>query len=453
MSSYSADSRVVIRKLQSDMPKEQLQSNALIHIFVPAFILFMMFLSPLVLNKNVYYAFEILIGFVVLSQSYRTLSIRTAGLILAMITSFAVYTQLNIVYHINKILVLNMATVAMFIGVFVLNYILIKAYLMKNSLSRNVNLLKFVGILFNIISIYCLFEYLMKFNPVFSQFFNADYHRYYSIKRGYELYRVSGPMQHPIVMGNFLIIGALLNYYLFNQLRKNLYALFMLVNVAALFLTFSRSSYIALGAGILTYLLFATRNKDNKEKSKIPMPRAIAITFSIPVILLIMMSVNTGDGSLWSTIVDRFSNAEGTASVEQRSGGIQYVLDLMFHSKPLNLLIGHGYGMISWNMRQEGTSIVLNNFYIIDNQYFTFFYEFGIVGMFILFAGIVHIIKRSFKHLNTGNVNILKFTAASFVAIMVNIIFYEGAYWTSIAFLLSFILALNTYAISKEAAA
>ncbi|CDN41439.1 O-antigen ligase [Paenibacillus sp. P22] len=419
-------------------------SNILINLVVPFFFFFMMFFSPLVLNQYVYYAFGMLLFFFVITQSHRNLFTRSLLLSLLIFSSFLLYFGLRSTLSLDKDMLKRMATVAMFIGTFVLNYILVKSFLLKNTTLVRDRLLKFIAVMFNVIAFYCLIEYALKFNPLFNWMFNADYQRYYSINRGYELYRVSGPMQHPIVMGNFLVVGTFLNFALFSHLKKNIYVVFALLNAAALFVTFSRSSYIALAAGAIAFLAFSFGQKRNIRVPRISMPKVIAFIFIAVALILVMSLVQMDGKSLIASIAERFSGASGTASVAQRSGGIKYVLDMMLHSNLLNFLIGHGYGMLSWDMRENNTSIFLSEFFIIDNQYFTFFYEFGILGIIVLFAGIVSILRKTFMNRQIDHSPLLRFTLAAFVAIMVNIVFYEGAYWTSIAFLLSFVLALNT---------
>lgn len=425
------------------------QTNRLILLYVPIFSFFMMFFSPLTLSKHVVNVLALSLAVMVLSKSIRILDQKVAFVAYSLVTSIVVYASMNHGSVYLKSLELN----GMFLASFIANYVLMCAFFTRADERLKERFLVGLGIVFNILAVYCLFEYKMRFNPVFSAFFSGTYTDYYSIEHlQATMYRVSGAMQHPIVMGNFLVIGALLNFYLFDRFRNKLFILGAVLNVGALFFTFSRSSYLALVAGVITYFLFRERDRNREDKKKtlvIPKGRMVAISFGALVAVVGMSVLKLDHMNIWTFIYERFINAKDEASLHQRTGGVKFVWDAMMHSDTIQFLIGHGFGGLSFVLRQNETSIYLKDFYIIDNQYFTLLYEIGVVGIIVLLGIVALWVKKNAVSLIRKSDPLVRFSFAAAVAILINIYFYEGLYWTSIGFLFSMMLAINSVARKK----
>lgn len=429
---------------------EVLKPNRLINLYVPLITFFIFYFSPFVLNKDVQTMVITSIIFFLLTQSIRALTNRTF-LILSLIgLAFIVYVGTHSLPTLDMSYVKNMITFAEFFFFLTINYVMCKGFFERNTDEAISKYTTYLAVILNLIAFYCVYEYYLKFNPVFSSFFSEDYQRYYSIDRSYELYRVSGTMQHPIVMGTFLAVGTLLNLMKFSEKKKLIYIIFSLISALSLFLTFSRSSYIALIVGFIALALFRTRKK--RDNIRIPIVTAIIATFSVAVVTIASLTFTVNGKPAAVTLFERFASSQGAASMEQRTGGISYVLKSMLSSDPLSLLFGHGFGSLSFGMREANSSIFLSDFYIIDNQYFTFLYEYGVVGFVLLLGLMYYFSKRNISHkfIDEKLKLVAKYSFAMTVIIGTNIFFYEGIHWTSIAFLLSLLLALNFYVIRAD---
>lgn len=423
--------------------------NKLILLYTPVFTCFMMFFSPLVLSKHVVNVLAISIAMLVLTKSIRVIDKKVALVAYLLITSIGIYAAFD---H-NSVYLKSMELNGMFLSFIIANYVLVRSFFERADDKLKDRFLVGFGIAFNVLAAYCLIEYKLRFNPVFSGFFSGTYTDYYSTEHlKAVMYRVSGSLQHPIVAGNFLAVGALLNYYLFEKHRNKLFLLGAVLNTAALFFTFSRSSYIALVVGALTYFLFRERDRKREGKKKalvITKGRMTAITFSALAVVLGMSFLKLDHLNIWTFIYERFINAKDEASLYQRTGGVKFVWDAMMHSNIVQFLIGHGFGGLSYDLRQENTSIYLQDFFIIDNQYFTLLYEIGLIGIIGVLTFIGFWIKKNAVVLLKKSDPLVRFGFAAVVTILVNIYFYEGLYWTSIGFLLSTVLAINSFARNK----
>lgn len=448
---YAAHHQAALLRYQHG--ESSVTANKLILFYVPAVFFFMMFFSPLVLLKNVQYIFVMHLAFVFLAQSYRDMSKKFVVSSYIIVSAYVIYVGAS-----NQAFWKTLTGQWMFIAFFVMTLLLLHSYFKKLSLEQIQSFLKFVAVLFNILALYCLAEYYMKFNPLFSSFFAQAYTSFYSAEHiDLTTYRVSGSMQHPIVMGNFLAVGAIFNYALFNLFKKKVYLIFTIISGGALFFTFSRSSYFAVIGGLLAYALFEMVHKRGERKpkqKKITKARMAFISLFVPLALIMFLTVHIGEQTFLQVIIERFSfdSAGEESSILQRTGGIKYVIDQMIASPPLQLLIGHGFGSVGYDMRAENTTIYLSNFYIIDNQYFTFFYEIGLVGMLALICTIGYVLSKFLRtrFATTEAQTMGKFAFAGFVVILINIFFYEGFYWSNTNFLLAFVLAIGSFAISMN---
>ncbi len=121
--------------------------------------------------------------------------------------------------------------------------------------TNDVNLkisLKWIVFLGTLIAVYCIVEYILGYNPLFSNHFNYRY----VFKEFKNFYRVTGTMNHPIPMSTFLCSNVFLSYYLLKTSDRK-YFIFVAINCIALLLTWSRSAIIV---GFLCIIVLFTLN-------------------------------------------------------------------------------------------------------------------------------------------------------------------------------------------------
>ena len=93
-----------------------------------------------------------------------------------------------------------------------------------------------------------------------------------------------------------------------------------------------------------------------------------------------------------SYINSRFFGVMGSVSATQRLGSITYVISTMFSGwNVISMIFGHGTG--SANSLMSQTTISIAGFETTDNQYLTFLYDYGIVGMLFVVALVVALVK------------------------------------------------------------
>lgn len=413
-------------------------------IYIIFFTAFMIFFSPLVLSKNVYLVLIPHLLYFVIFRNYKFMNKKIVLISYFVYIFFFLYS-----FNADKEFIKRMILIIFLITFFIINFINFKAFFMRNSYKENIRYLTLLINLLNIIAIYCIFEYFMKFNPLFHVFFEEPYSNYYSQRHDDLYYRVSGAMQHPIVMGNFLVVNIFFNYMIYKISKRKIYIVTSIINMLALFFTFSRSSYLSFVISLFFYsILSLIENYNVKYLKKKSLWLFIVVILIIINILIIVTSLSLDGKTIYEVIVNRFINLFNEPSLYQRSSGIQFVIDTMYrYSHLINFFFGYGYGSLSYTLRNQNISLYLTDFYVIDNQYFTFFYEIGFIGLFLLLFGVLMIFIKTIKliFLTKGKSILLKFVLVTFLSILLNIIFYEGFYWTSINFILSFILAFLNY--------
>lgn len=148
---------------------------------------------------------------------------------------------------------------------------------------------------------------------------------------------------------------------------------------------------------------------------------------------------------IFEVIYNRFyivNTDAGYGSKAQRLGAANLILNKIFNSQSiLNTIIGNGYSSLKYFLIDN--TVLIQNFTAADNQYLTFLYEVGIIGVSSYVVFLIYLLKN-IKYKN----NICKISIFIFWSISINMFFYEPIGWKSI--LILWIIATNVLLISEK---
>jgi O-antigen ligase len=221
-------------------------------------------------------------------------------------------------------------------------------------------------------------------------------------------FRSVGTFLDPSFLGILLVFFIL---FIFVKVEDSkISRLALLLSVAALVLTFSRSSYLALFFGLLAI---------NIKSIKLSKTFLVAITFAIALLFAPRPGGEGVNLARTSTINYRLLNYE--MSLEQAV------------KKPL---LGYGYNLVNWEDKNSG----LENHakFGVDSSLLFILLTTGIIGLLIFASLIWHILIKSFK--SNKETSILVF--GSFVAILVHSIFQNSLFYPWVLGWLLTLLAL-----------
>jgi O-antigen ligase len=100
----------------------------------------------------------------------------------------------------------------------------------------------------------------------------------------------------------------------------------------------------------------------------------------------------------------------------------------MFNNGISNLLFGNGCGSVKEFMMNH--FVYITGFATTDNQYVSFFYEFGLIGVSLYIFIVVSSIVKFFK--NNDILDISNLSILCFLSISVSMFFYESYGWIDV---------------------
>ncbi|MBU8771474.1 O-antigen ligase family protein [Cytobacillus oceanisediminis] len=230
-------------------------------------------------------------------------------------------------------------------------------------------------VLIMFMAIYCIIEGLYEKNLLFSNLFREDWYAktIYGDARGY---RASGSMESPLVMSFPILLCLNFSYINLRLNDKKKYAIPFLLCLISLYFFQTRTVYLCAVICIFLVELHRTSKKDGKLKWNV-------LIFAILTFII---------GSIYKDyLITLFTG--NIMSYTHRLESIKFVLNLIVNQNPIYLLIGHGYGSLSYKVYIEKLTITTEGFYAIDNEYITVLYEIGILGLLLSSAVYVYLIK------------------------------------------------------------
>ncbi len=297
---------------------------------------------------------------------------------------------------------------------------LIFAVIAQDSKSRNriVNALLISGLIFTIFG--------------FIQYFLYDNLRnlYYA---GWDdhLYRLFSTALDPNFAGIFIVLGLLLALSRLINIKNSrnvniALAVVSVLELIAIYLTYSRSAFIGLVIGLLSLLFFSGRKK-------------ILIPAIIVIILGLVVFSNTKIEGL-----NPFRTASSFARVATTKQAVNIFLD--------NPVIGVGfdslrYAQIRYGFRSADLPIPSNADAGTDNSYLFILVTTGIIGFAFFAKFVLEIISTLFKHIENNNT---KVSLSTLFAVLSASLFINALFYPLIMSWLFIIIGISLAGISKK---
>lgn len=286
---------------------------------------------------------------------------------------------------------------------------------------------KWFVVLINTFAIINLYEIVTK-KSLFYQFLEKGIYTDMTIF-GTNAFRTFSIFEHPIVYGLFLVILFWCNKFIINNKLKYILQANIFVNI---FFTQSRSAYIALAITLVIYYFKIIFDKCKNYKFVTTYKKIFAFISTIVISTILICIFYKDIGYILSNITDRFITATndsyGATSRLQRLGTISVIIDFMQTNGVANFLFGHGFSTVQQFMLTH--QIVIIGFKTTDNQYITFFYEFGFIGLLLYVLILIASIIRFFKSTNIFSMNNLSILC--FWTISIAMFFFESFGWKDV---------------------
>ncbi|ARO63098.1 Uncharacterized protein B5E39_0577 [Bacillus cereus] len=233
----------------------------------------------------------------------------------------------------------------------------------------------------NILSILNLIQIILH-KPLLAKFFTEQMNNYQYWAYGTSEFRPVSVFGHPIVSAVFFSLLVICNFYI---LKGNLKYPLQIVAIMNVYATQSRSAWIALAVIVCIYLIKNFRFKKLKKNVRITHNQLIKIYISIIIVICGTGLLVISSDSIISTIIERFGDSLNRNSTDisnlQRTGTLHLINSYMLQQDIIRLLFGHGLGNVGEFMYLN--TVVIPNFTTTDNMYLTFFFELGILSLFI----------------------------------------------------------------------
>jgi hypothetical protein len=215
--------------------------------------------------------------------------------------------------------------------------------------------------------------------------------------------RAYGSLDHPNVLGGFLAIGLLiLIWKVINHQRANkktdckfiIYHLSLIILIAGLILTFSRSSYLAMAAGIIIYFVVYLSKKDW------PVLKRLGLALLIGAFLA---------GLAFASYHDLFlTRAEASSRLEAKSiSERQMYFNDSFGMIKGRWLIGAGIGNYTNELSLREPKRPWYYLNPVHNVFLLLFSEIGFFGMICFIALLIYLFAQSWLKKNVLNLSIL----------------------------------------------
>ena len=311
--------------------------------------------------------------------------------------------------------------------------------------------IKIVVWLMGLMAFYGIYEGVTQSNPLFLRFFSEDALIDYKNSFLYT-YNAVGSMEESLIFAMLLSMGSI--FILILGDKRNKYLLYIVFGIA-MFFTNKRS---ALLMWTLVYIIFELLDAwliSNKRKYAI---RLLKIMFSIIIGILVLSIVKINGNTILSLVASKFTGlfSEVSRSYMKRYGALIIALELILQKNSIfGFLFGNGLSSLVGNFVANRRTITDLNFYVIDNQYITSWYDSGFVFLFLCVFTCAHFIIELVKVVRDKNIEVsLRKKSLVLLIGMILVMFYsfiiDVLTWYQPIFIISFIIALSIWNI-KEA--
>lgn len=210
-----------------------------------------------------------------------------------------------------------------------------------------------------------------------------------------DLGRIMGTIGHPLVLAVFFLPGTIIWFYeILNEttLKRKILPIFgFLLAVYCVFLTFTRGTWLVLSfimfliiieSGAIKRILQLLKNL-TVEKRRIIFVLSILVISSL--VFLFFPTIQTVIARFGMTTADDYS-------VSHRLEMLTWVIYHVSNNRNI-LIFGNGIGNTGTFLRMHPPS---TNFFAVDNQYFTFLFEYGIIGFSAIMSLLFISLHRSY---------------------------------------------------------
>lgn len=236
--------------------------------------------------------------------------------------------------------------------------------------------------------------------------------------------------------------------------KRNKYLLYIVFGIA-MFFTNKRS---ALLMWILVYVIYEVLDAWFISNKRTYAVRLFKIMFGIAIGIFILSIVKIKGNTILSLVTGKFTGlfSEDSRSYMQRYGALIIALELILQKNSIfGFLFGNGLSSLVGNFVTNRRTITDLNFYVIDNQYITSWYDSGFVFLILCVFICVHFIIELTKIIVDKHIEIsLRKKSLVLLIGMILVMFYsfiiDVLTWYQPIFIISFIIALSNWNI-KEA--
>ena len=293
-------------------------------------------------------------------------------------------------------------------------FYIIKAFRFKYGDSLLKNIL-YVGVLHVILCFFYTFTHYNPFIPLLGiEAFSGD---------STSSYRATGITAHPITGSVFSISIAIIALGFYNQSRNKRYLLLSTLSLVTTVLMQTRSVYVVMMCTLLILLAI----KKHKKVSEIRIRIFPVLLFIFLAVIFFSISVSP-NSYLYSMTFGRFSTLLDSGSFLQRSGSISFLLQYLSKKMTLATFLGNGFGSLAHYLNVNNIYFVSKDFFTVDNQYVTAFFEIGILGYMLFLILLSLILIPGFKTMHMSDISIVRMIGtpqAMCIALLFSVFFFE----------------------------
>lgn len=235
-------------------------------------------------------------------------------------------------------------------------------------------------------------------------------------------------------------------YYLIEAINKKnkknicLYSVFIITYLGGIFATGSRGPLVALGSGVLFFIIaYSLILSENKRKSIIIIT---IITLAIIMILLIILRIDVSsiDNKLFSFIIHRIQSIFNWTSDQ---GNVERIQSWKFAFSLIETNPIFGVGIASTGAKGVGSFAIG----VTESGFLKRFAEMGIVGLLLSYLIYIAIIKEGIKKILSSTINrnkkvLLLILVSAIIAILVEEFIYQATEAEVVSFYLWMIGAI-----------
>ena len=260
----------------------------------------------------------------------------------------------------------------------------------------------------------------------------------YNYHFGTSAYRTMSVFNHPIICGLFFIVAFFCNIYVLKTPFKHLFQCLLLINIYS---TLARSAWIALAIVFVVYCLMNLKKIRPKSFDiKLTYRQIFGIYVSFVLVVAAVGFIGYHFESVYNGIISRFGDSLSSNTTDgsnlQRTMTISLIVNHMVNGDIFHLFFGYGLGKSHEFMLSH--VLLIQGFGTTDNQYLSWLYEFGLLGIggYLFF-----VLTICIKFLKSKRNWVTELSFLIFLAISIGLFFFEGTGWPVLLMMFSIVLS------------